>query len=57
MFHDHEPANKFGLANCPIYRRHDAKGFGATMTPEMMPSYDFRFNSMADLVKAHQKES
>ena len=56
MFHDHEPANKFGLANCHIYRRHDAKGFGATMTPEMMPNYDFRFNSMADLVKAHQEE-
>ena len=57
MFHDHAPANKFGLANCHIYRRHAEKGFGATMTPESMPSYDFRFNSMADLVKAHQKES
>ena len=56
MFHDHEPANKFGLANCHIYRRYAAKGFGATMTPETRPSYDFRFNSMAELVKAHQQE-
>jgi putative hydrolase of the HAD superfamily len=56
MFHDHKPANDFGLANCHIYRRHADKGFGATMTPEMMPSYDFRFNSMAELVKAHQQE-
>lgn len=56
MFHDHGPANKYGLANCWIYRRHDQKGFGATMNPGEMPKYDFRFNSMADLVKAHQAE-
>lgn len=55
MFHDHEPANKFGLAGCHIYRRHNAKGFGATMTPEKIPSVDFRFNSMAELVEAHQE--
>ena len=56
MFHDHQPANDFSLANCHIYRRHSEKGFGATMTPAKMPSVDFRFNSMADLVKAHQQE-
>lgn len=56
MFHDHAPANKFGLANCWIYRRHDKEGFGATMNPGDMPSYDFRFNSMMDMVKAHQLE-
>lgn len=56
LFHDHAPANKLGLANCHIYRRHGAKGFGATMTPERLPGYDFRFNSMADLVQAHQQE-
>ena len=55
MFHDHEPANKFGLASCHIYRRHDKKGFGATMIPGKMPIVDFRFNSMTELVKAHQK--
>lgn len=56
MFHDHGPANTYGLANCWIYRRHDQKGFGATMNPGEMPKYDFQFNSMADLVKAHQAE-
>lgn len=56
MFHDHMPANRHGLKSCWIYRRHDQDGFGATMTPETMPSYSFRFNSMADLVEAHQRE-
>ncbi|MEO3388613.1 haloacid dehalogenase type II [Mesorhizobium sp. CAU 1741] len=56
MFHDHQPANRHGLANCWIYRRFDQEGFGATMNPGDMPKYDFRFNSMADLVKAHQEE-
>ena len=55
MFHDHGPANKYGLANCWIYRRNDQDGFGATMNPGDMPKYDFQFNSMADLVKAHQE--
>lgn len=54
MFHDHAPANRHGLASCWIYRRYDQKGFGATMNPGEMPKYEFRFDSMADLVKAHQ---
>lgn len=57
MFHDHGPANRHGLTSCWIYRRHDKEGFGATMDPGEMPSYEFRFNSMADLVEAHRKES
>ncbi|MEQ8291256.1 MAG: haloacid dehalogenase type II [Roseovarius sp.] len=56
MFHDHQSANKYGLANCWIYRRHDKEGFGATMNPGEMPHYDFRFNSMMDMVRAHQAE-
>jgi 2-haloacid dehalogenase len=56
MFHDHGPANRHGLSNCWIYRRHDKTGFGATMNPGDMPRYDMVFNSMADLVKAHQAE-
>ncbi|MGL4635281.1 MAG: haloacid dehalogenase type II [Beijerinckiaceae bacterium] len=56
MFHDHKPARKAGLANCWIYRRFDKSGFGATMHPGDMPTYDFQFNSMADLAKAHQEE-
>ena len=56
MFHDHGPANRAGLSNCWIYRRHDKEGFGATMNPGGMPSYDIRFNSMADMVEAHKAE-
>lgn len=56
MFHDHQPANRHGLANCWIYRRHDADGFGATMNPGEMPRYDFQFTSMAELVVVHQAE-
>lgn len=56
LFHDHAPANDFGLANCWIYRRYADEGFGATMPPGETPRYDFRFNSMADLVCAHQAE-
>ena len=57
MFHDHAPANKHGVDNCWIYRRHDKEGFGATMNPGDMPTYKFQFNSMMDMVKAHQAES
>ncbi|MDG4855084.1 MULTISPECIES: haloacid dehalogenase type II [unclassified Mesorhizobium] len=56
MFHDHAPANRVGLASCWIYRRHADQGFGATMHPGYMPNVDFRFDSMADLVKAHRQE-
>jgi 2-haloalkanoic acid dehalogenase type II len=56
MFHDHKPANEIGLASCWIYRRHQDEGFGATMDPGDMPKYDFRFTSMAELVRAHREE-
>jgi 2-haloacid dehalogenase len=55
LFHDHAPANEHGLASCWIYRRHDQQGFGATMTPAQAPKYDFRFDSLADLVAAHRE--
>jgi FMN phosphatase YigB (HAD superfamily) len=56
LFHDLKPANDFGLASCWIHRRHAQEGFGATMNPGSMPSYDFRFISMADLANAHRDE-
>lgn len=56
LFHDHVPANRHGLASCWIYRRHGQEGFGATMNPGERPRVDFQFDSMADLVKAHQEE-
>ena len=55
LFHDHLPANRHGIASCWIYRRHGQQGFGATMNPGKTPKTDFRFDSMADLVKAHQE--
>lgn len=55
MFHDHGPANRHGLKSCWIYRRHADEGFGATMDPGTIPTVDFRFDSMADLVNAHQQ--
>ncbi len=55
LFHDHAPANAHGLASCWIYRRRGQKGSGATMTPANAPHYDFRFDSLADLVKAHRE--
>lgn len=56
LFHDHRPANDQGLHNCWIFRRFDKEGFGATMNPGVMPTYDFRFTSMAELAEAHRKE-
>ncbi|MEO8668860.1 MAG: haloacid dehalogenase type II [Bauldia sp.] len=56
LFHDHHPANGFGLASCWIHRRHAATGFGATMNPGALPRIDFRFTSMAELAEAHRQE-
>lgn len=56
MFHDHEQANRFGLANAWIYRRHASGGFGATMPPGEMPRTDFRFTSLAEMADAHRSE-
>jgi 2-haloalkanoic acid dehalogenase type II len=56
LFHDHGLANRFGLANAWIDRRHDSEGWGATMPPAGTPHYDFRFNSMAAFVAAHKAE-
>ncbi|MCX4160309.1 MULTISPECIES: haloacid dehalogenase type II [Paraburkholderia] len=57
LFHDHKPANELGLASCWINRRHAKQGFGATLNPGTQPTFDFRFDSMGDLVKAHQQGS
>jgi 2-haloacid dehalogenase len=55
LFHDHAPAKQMGLASAWIDRRHEQGGWGATM-PAPGSSYDFRFTSMADMVKAHQED-
>jgi 2-haloalkanoic acid dehalogenase type II len=56
LFHDHVPANRFGLASCWIFRRHDKDGFGATSKPAEMPRIDFRFNSLGEMAEAHRRE-
>ncbi len=56
LFHDHAPANQMGLASAWIDRRHATEGWGATMPPPGTPRYDFRFESMIDMAKAHQAE-
>ena len=56
LFHDHAPANQVGLASAWIDRRHDSKGWGATMPPPGTPRYDFRFESMIAMAKVHQAE-
>ncbi len=55
LFHDHVPATAMGLATAWIDRRHDAEGYGATMPPPGEHRTDFRFDSMADMVRAHRQ--
>ncbi len=55
LFHDHGPANEHGLASCWIHRRHGKDGSGATMALAQTPKHDFRFESLAALVQAHQE--
>jgi 2-haloacid dehalogenase len=55
LFHDHGPANELGLASCWIHRRHGQKSSGATMALAKTPRCDFRFESLAGFVKAHQE--
>ena len=56
LFHDHVPANRMGIASAWIDRRHDKPGGGATVVPDPMPHYDFRFTSLGELADAHRAE-
>jgi len=56
LFHDHAPAKKFGLASAWIDRRHDQKGWGATMQPPEGAAYDFRFPTLIAMAEAHRRE-
>ena len=55
LFHDHSPANEIGLASCWIHRRHAQEGSGATMPLAHAPRCDFRFESLKDMVEAHEQ--
>ncbi|MFL6760886.1 haloacid dehalogenase type II [Sphingomonas sp.] len=56
LFHDHVPANRMGIASAWIDRRAGSAGSGATMLPDPMPHYDFRFTSLGELADAHRAE-
>lgn len=56
LFHDHAPANRIGLASAWIDRRGAKPGAGATVLPDPMPTFDFRFTSLAGLAEAHRAE-
>lgn len=55
LYHDHRPANRLGLKSCWIDRRHNQDGAGATLEPNEIPRYDFRFCSMAEMAEAHRQ--
>lgn len=56
IYHDHEPASELQLRSCWIHRRYEQRGFGATVKTSVEPSVDYKFTSMAQLVKAHHED-
>jgi len=56
LFHDHVPANEFGIASAWIDRRAGKDGGGATVMPDPLPHFDFRFASLGELAESHQAE-
>jgi 2-haloacid dehalogenase len=57
LFHDQVPAKRAGLATAWIDRRHERPGWGATMPPPTDAAFNFRFDSLAAMVAAHQAET
>lgn len=50
---------RYGVTMFPekcSYRRYAQHGFGATVNPGQLPHVDFKFNSMSELVEAHQRK-
>jgi 2-haloalkanoic acid dehalogenase type II len=56
LFHDHVPANRMRIASAWIDRPNGKPGGGATVVPEPMPHYNFRFTSLGELAEAHRAE-
>ncbi len=58
LFHDHAPANEFGLSNAWIDRQrlNESDNWGATTVMENRPAFDFLFNAMAQMADAVQQE-
>ncbi len=58
LFHDHRPANQFGIANAWIDRQRlsESGGWGATARLEERPKVDFQFFSMGEMADAVRAE-
>ncbi len=54
LYHDHAPANRFGLANAWIDRQRLSEGgnWGATARVETIPTTEFTFFSMREMAEA-----
>jgi 2-haloacid dehalogenase len=52
LYHDHEPAKRFGLSTVWIHRRHAVEGFGATPAPPGNVRPDWTFPSLAAFADA-----
>jgi len=57
LYHDHAPAKSAGLASAWIDRRHERHSWGATLPPAGTPAYDFRFESLEEMARAHAAEA
>ncbi len=56
LYHDMVPATEMGMATCWIDRRAGQSGSGATPTTDSKVTVDFRFESLVEMVNAHQLE-
>ena len=58
LYHDHAPANRFGIANAWIDRQRLSEGgsWGATEPTETLPSTDFVFFSIGEMAEAVAEE-
>ena len=58
LYHDHAPANRFGIANAWIDRQRLSEGgsWGATERTETIPSTDFVYFSIGELAEAVAEE-
>ena len=59
LYHDHAPANRFGIANAWIDRQRLSEGgsWGATERMETIPSTDFVYFSIREMAEAVEKDS
>ncbi|MCY4056550.1 MAG: haloacid dehalogenase type II [Gammaproteobacteria bacterium] len=58
LYHDHAPANRFGIANAWIDRQRLSEGgsWGATEPTETIPSTDFVYFSIGEMAEAVEAE-